>query len=170
MILVNRFKVFVNLLNTILSNLGFCFFLFLYYLLVYFLILRTSYNYNLINLLVLAISLILPLYLSLFFNRLSLSINEFFASLIPSGTPLWIAFFVGLAETISYVVRPFVLIIRPFLNITIGSYAVVGTSSLFVNGSKIVSLLLICLFFYEIFVAIVHWFIVVNILGFSIDH
>nr|YP_010015779.1 ATP synthase F0 subunit 6 [Thaparocleidus asoti]QOI72776.1 ATP synthase F0 subunit 6 [Thaparocleidus asoti] len=166
----SRLNFYIGNVNKILSSLGYLFFIFLYGLLVYFLILRTSYIYSLINLLSLTVFFVFPLYLSLFFNRISNNVNEFFSSLIPSGTPLWISFFVGLAETISYFVRPFVLIIRPFLNITIGSYAVVGASSIFVSSNKIIFVLLVFLFFYEIFVAIVHWFIVINILGFTVDH
>ncbi len=60
-----------------------------------------------------------------------------------------------LAETLRYLVRPVVLMIRPFVNLTMGSlggYVLGGM----VFGSIWVSLFLFFLFFYEIFVAVVH--------------
>lgn len=63
-----------------------------------------------------------PLFLSLFLGRLlDRGLFEFFSGFVPPGTPLWIAPFVCLAETLSYVVRPIVLMIRPFVKLTIGS-------------------------------------------------
>lgn len=62
-----------------------------------------------------------------------------------------------------------VLMIRPFLNISIGAIGGASLGGMFMSKS-IVILILLFVFFYEVFVAMVHWFIVVNILDFSIDH
>lgn len=65
---------------------------------------------------------IFPLFLALFVSRLlDGDIDVFFRGFIPLGTPLWIAPFVCLAETLSYLVRPIVLMIRPFVNLSIGA-------------------------------------------------
>lgn len=74
-----------------------------------------------------------------------------------------------LAETLSYLVRPVVLMIRPFVNLTIGSLGGYAIGSMCFSVSWAI-LFLGFLFFYEIFVAVVHWFIVCNILSFSEDH
>nr|AYH51407.1 ATP synthase F0 subunit 6 [Posthodiplostomum centrarchi] len=117
-------------------------------------------------------SIIFPLFVSLFYSRLVQFSREFFASFVPSGTPLWIAWFVCLAETISYVVRPVVLVFRPFLNLMIGYYGMSAVASAVLFGGFFFCLLLIlvCVFFYEIFVTLVHWFIVCSILDHSVSH
>nr|YP_003735122.1 ATP synthase F0 subunit 6 [Benedenia seriolae]ADI24686.1 ATP synthase F0 subunit 6 [Benedenia seriolae] len=134
-----------------------------------FLCLRVPYIYNTLDFIGFVFIIIFPLFITIFFNRIFSGLNTFFSSLLPPGTPLGIAPFVCLAETISYLVRPAVLNLRPFLNITIGSLAGASIGSM-VMGSYLILLFLLLLFFYEIFVALVHWFIVVNILGFSINH
>nr|BBJ70606.1 ATP synthase F0 subunit 6 [Benedenia seriolae]BBJ70642.1 ATP synthase F0 subunit 6 [Benedenia seriolae]BBJ70713.1 ATP synthase F0 subunit 6 [Benedenia seriolae]BBJ70725.1 ATP synthase F0 subunit 6 [Benedenia seriolae] len=134
-----------------------------------FLFLRVPYLYNVLDFVGLVIIIIFPLFLTIFFNRIFSGLNLFFSSLLPPGTPLGIAPCVCLAETISYIVRPAVLNLRPFLNITIGSLAGASIGGM-VMGNNLLLLFLILLFFYEVFVALVHWFIVVNILGFSINH
>nr|YP_010505935.1 ATP synthase F0 subunit 6 [Paragonimus skrjabini miyazakii]UXE35007.1 ATP synthase F0 subunit 6 [Paragonimus skrjabini miyazakii] len=111
-----------------------------------------------------------PLFLALFFSRLfDGSVISFFSSFVPEGTPLWIAPFVCMAETLSYLVRPVVLMIRPFVNLSMGASGgyVLGLLSF---RFEWVAFFLLFLFFYEVFVAIVHWFIVCNILSFSEDH
>nr|NP_114377.1 ATP synthase F0 subunit 6 [Hymenolepis diminuta]AAK51337.1 ATP synthase subunit 6 [Hymenolepis diminuta] len=108
-------------------------------------------------------------FMSLFFSRLFNSMNEFFSSFVPVGTPLYICSLVCLAETISYIIRPIVLILRPFINISLGCMGVVAMSNLCFS-SWVWFLVLFILFFYEVFVAIVHWYIVTSILSFSIDH
>nr|AFD18241.1 ATPase subunit 6 [Pseudorhabdosynochus yangjiangensis] len=158
-----------NLRNILLNKENNIFNFIIFFILITFLLLRVPFIYNSINFFNYAYFVIFPLFMSLFFIRIEGGVVEFFASLIPAGTPLWIAPLVGVAETISYIVRPFVLIIRPFLNITIGSVGGAALGSLFFN-SKFVLIFLCFLFFYEIFVAVVHWFIVVNILLFSKDH
>lgn len=105
----------------------------------------------------------------LFLCRLLNGYLGFISSFIPVGTPLWICPLVCLAETISYFIRPLVLMLRPFINIGLGcvGMAVIGGFSI-VNYWVLIAMIVI--FFYELFVATVHWFIVSSILSFSIDH
>uniref|UniRef100_A0AAU7N3P3 ATP synthase F0 subunit 6 n=1 Tax=Dollfustrema vaneyi TaxID=438518 RepID=A0AAU7N3P3_9TREM len=146
----------------------YCFMVFL--MLCVFVVLRVPYLYGLGGFLVFLVGFISPLYLSFFLSRLScFGVSFFLSSFVPVGSPLWIAPFVALAETISYIVRPVVLLIRPFLNISIGAIGGGVLGSLFFQSWG-VSFFLFVLFFYEIFVALVHWFIVCNILSFSSDH
>nr|WCH58145.1 ATP synthase F0 subunit 6 [Holostephanus sp. FJ-2023] len=114
--------------------------------------------------------MILPLFLGMMFSRLNGGVSLFFSSFIPVGTPLWIAPFVCLAETISYIVRPIVLVIRPFINLSIGAMAGMTLGLLCWSMNWFVFIGLLILFFYEIFVALVHWYIVCSILAFSADH
>nr|YP_002122304.1 ATP synthase F0 subunit 6 [Opisthorchis felineus]ACF93437.1 ATP synthase subunit 6 [Opisthorchis felineus] len=135
-----------------------------------FLSLRLPYVYGMGGFVLFIFFIVCPLFSSLFLSRvLGGGLSGFFSCFIPLGTPLWIAPFVCLAETLSYVVRPVVLMMRPFVNLSagaLGGYAL-GVLSLF---NSWVVLFLILLFFYEIFVAVVHWFIVYSILSFSEDH
>nr|YP_010286152.1 ATP synthase F0 subunit 6 [Hydatigera sp. XHPW10]UKS07990.1 ATP synthase F0 subunit 6 [Hydatigera sp. XHPW10] len=108
-------------------------------------------------------------FISLCLTRLLGDVNTFFASFVPLGTPLFICPLVCIAELISYVIRPFVLILRPFINISLGCFGAVFVGGL-VNINWWWFIVLIALFFYEVFVALVHWFIVLSILLFSEDH
>nr|YP_009467181.1 ATP synthase F0 subunit 6 [Artyfechinostomum sufrartyfex]YP_010461007.1 ATP synthase F0 subunit 6 [Artyfechinostomum malayanum]APX55330.1 ATP synthase F0 subunit 6 [Artyfechinostomum sufrartyfex]ARH10829.1 ATP synthase F0 subunit 6 [Artyfechinostomum sufrartyfex]UUF68160.1 ATP synthase F0 subunit 6 [Artyfechinostomum malayanum] len=136
-----------------------------------FLLLRVPYIYGMSGFGLFIIISIFPLFLSLFISRIvDNGPASFFSGFVPPGTPLWIAPFVCLAETLSYIVRPIVLMIRPFVNLTIGALGGVAIASLgFKFGVWIIGFLFL-LFFYEVFVALVHWFIVCNILSFSEDH
>lgn len=134
-----------------------------------FLSLRLPYIFGLLGFGLYLFFYIFPVFISLFLRRIVRKPGLFFSSFVPLGTPLWIAPFVCLAETLSYLVRPVVLLIRPFVKLSMGSlggYVLGGMcfSSIYVLG------FLVVLFFYEIFVAVVHWFIVCNILSFSEDH
>nr|YP_009734331.1 ATP synthase subunit 6 [Echinostoma revolutum]QIJ97883.1 ATP synthase subunit 6 [Echinostoma revolutum] len=136
-----------------------------------FLFLRIPYIYGMSGFGLFIVFVIFPLFLSLFISRLvDGGPASFFSGFVPPGTPLWIAPFVCLAETLSYIVRPVVLMIRPFVNLTIGALGGAALGALgFKFGVWVVSFLFL-LFFYEVFVALVHWFIVCNILSFSEDH
>nr|YP_009138982.1 ATP synthase F0 subunit 6 [Clinostomum complanatum]AJR28000.1 ATP synthase F0 subunit 6 [Clinostomum complanatum] len=112
---------------------------------------------------------ILPLFLSLFLVR-GCNVMLFLSSFIPLGTPLWIAPFVCLAETISYVVRPVVLMIRPFLNLSIGAFGGAAIGGMCISLSYWLLVFVVILFLYNVFVALVHWFIISEILSFSVDH
>nr|YP_009867149.1 ATP synthase F0 subunit 6 [Diplostomum ardeae]QKG04349.1 ATP synthase F0 subunit 6 [Diplostomum ardeae] len=135
-----------------------------------FLFLRIPYLFGIGGFFLFLVIFIFPLFLALMGYRLCTNFCSFFSSFVPVGTPLWIAPFVCLAETISYVVRPFVLLIRPFLNLSIGALGGASLGFMSLKFGSLVVLLLLVLFFYEIFVALVHWFIVCNILSFSVDH
>nr|UDU84921.1 ATP synthase F0 subunit 6 [Glypthelmins quieta] len=167
----SRFLVFYNYILSLVTG-GFgdkVYFKIVFFLFVCFLLLRIPYLYGLMGFGVYLFFVIFPLFLSLFFARVGLSLSEFFSSFVPSGTPLWIAPFVCLAETLSYLVRPVVLLIRPFVNLTIGSLGGLVLGGMCLSSSWVIFALML-LFFYEVFVAAVHWFIVCNILSFSEDH
>nr|QXU59709.1 ATP synthase F0 subunit 6 [Bothridium pithonis] len=108
-------------------------------------------------------------FISMFLMRLFESPNNFFSSFVPIGTPIYICPLVCCAETVSYIIRPFVLIFRPFINISLGCFGAVAVGNFCLFGGLWVVVLFI-IFFYEVFVALVHWFIVTSILDFSIDH
>lgn len=94
----------------------------LFFLLFCFLSLRMPYIYGLKGFGLFLFFMVAPLFLSLFLCRLvDVGVSDFFSSLVPPSTPLWIAPFVCLAETLSYIVRPVVLLIRPFVNLSIGA-------------------------------------------------
>nr|YP_010121351.1 ATP synthase F0 subunit 6 [Scutogyrus longicornis]QRC77980.1 ATP synthase F0 subunit 6 [Scutogyrus longicornis] len=166
---LNRFSAFFGFVSSLCSYLGAFYYLACFTLLCLFLLLRIPFIYGGLGFAFLVVFFIFPSYVSLFIGRVEDGISLFLSSLVPSGTPLWIAPFVGLAETISYIVRPAVLMIRPFLNITIGALGASSLAGMTMSNCGLV-VFLIFVFFYEVFVAIVHWFIVVNILGFSEDH
>nr|YP_009829431.1 ATP synthase F0 subunit 6 [Enterogyrus malmbergi]QJD07093.1 ATP synthase F0 subunit 6 [Enterogyrus malmbergi] len=169
MLSLSRSSLFSYNVVGLLSRIGNMYVVHMMGILLVFLLLRVPYLYGMLGFVGFIYVSIFPVFLSLFCNRIEGGVDEFFSSLLPPGTPLWIAPFVGLAETISYIVRPVVLMVRPFLNITIGAFGAVALGGMFISN-YFVGLFLLILFFYEIFVAMVHWFIVVNILGFSIDH
>lgn len=134
-----------------------------------FLFYRVPYCYSPYLFAVLLVIVVFGLFLVLFISRVVDSIDEFFSRFIPVGTPFYICPLVCLAESISYMIRPIVLILRPFINIRLGCVGSVTIGFLsFLHWSWVVCLLFI--FLYELFVAIVHWYIVVRILSFSIDH
>nr|YP_010461151.1 ATP synthase F0 subunit 6 [Carassotrema koreanum]UUF92000.1 ATP synthase subunit 6 [Carassotrema koreanum] len=135
-----------------------------------FLGLRLPYLFGLVWFGLFILSFVFPLFLSLFFSRVfDKGPYSFFSGLLPVGTPLWIAPFVCLVEGLSYIVRPFVLMLRPFVNLSMGAFGGHALGSLFFS-SGVFLILLFVFFFYEIFVAVVHWFIVCNILSFSEEH
>lgn len=74
---------------------------------------------------------------------------------MPVGTPLYICPLVCIAETISYIIRPLVLILRPFINISLGCLGAVSVCKLCFTSFMWIFVLLV-LFFYEVFVAVVH--------------
>nr|UFQ88362.1 ATP synthase F0 subunit 6 [Rhinebothrium megacanthophallus] len=115
------------------------------------------------------VTIVFSSFCALFLRRVSANYQEFFSGFVPVGTPLYICPLVCLAETISYLIRPFVLVFRPFINVSLGCFGAVALSG-FCFSSWVWTVLLILVFFYEVFVALVHWFIVSNILAFSVDH
>nr|UFQ89154.1 ATP synthase F0 subunit 6 [Anindobothrium lisae] len=134
-----------------------------------FIMYRFPYCYSPLLFVVFLVCVVLGCFGALCFRRLLLGSVSFFSSFIPVGTPLYICPLVCLAETISYVIRPFVLIFRPFINISLGCFGAVALGNFcFCGWAWFVVLGVV--FFYEVFVALVHWFIVANILSFSVDH
>lgn len=138
--------------------------------LIVFLFTRVPYFYGLGGFGLFLFGWVSPLFLTLFFSRLRFNgLSSFFSHFVPAGTPLWISPVVALAETVRYIVRPFVLLLRPLLNISIGSFGGLALGYICMNRMLCVFFLLV-LFFYEIFVAVVHWFIVRRILSFRENH
>nr|QXU59565.1 ATP synthase F0 subunit 6 [Didymobothrium rudolphii] len=138
-------------------------------LLVIFLFYRFPYLFTPFIFSVLLVCVLFSGFVSLFLGRVVSNPQTFFSSMLPIGTPLYIGVLVVLAETISYIIRPTVLIFRPFINISLGCLGAAAVGN-FCIISPLWFLALGVLFFYEVFVALVHWFIVSNILSFSVDH
>nr|YP_010853273.1 ATP synthase F0 subunit 6 [Metorchis bilis]WGM81692.1 ATP synthase F0 subunit 6 [Metorchis bilis] len=166
--LFSVFDYFSSVFSAGLSH--FCYRLFLFILFLGFLGLRLPYTYGMGGFALFIFFIVFPLFSGLFFSRvLDGGLSNFFSCFVPSGTPMWIAPFVCLAETLSYIVRPAVLMLRPFVNLSAGALGGYALGVLSFSGYWVV-LFLVFLFFYEIFVAVVHWFIVYSILSFSEDH
>lgn len=122
-----------------------------------FLVLRVPYIYGMMGFGLFLILVIAPLFLALPLGQIFwFGPSSFFSGFVPVGTPLWIAPFICLAETLSYLIRPVVLMIRPFVKLTIGSLGGVALGSLCFRIRWWVLLFLFILFFYEVFVALVH--------------
>nr|QXU59685.1 ATP synthase F0 subunit 6 [Cephalochlamys namaquensis] len=138
-------------------------------LLVVFVYYRFPYVYGAYSFIVILFCYLFSGFVSLFLMRLFKSPNIFFSGFVPIGTPLYICPLVCCAETISYFIRPLVLIIRPFINISLGCFGGIALGG-FCLGSYWWIIALTLLFFYEVFVALVHWFIVTSIMSFSVDH
>nr|AMH40835.1 ATPase subunit 6 [Rodentolepis nana] len=169
----NVFSNFNSLCSIIYKNLIFTFFYYYLLILVSVLLLFISYRipycYSPYLFYIFLIIFVFSMFISLFSCRLFSNFNTFFSGFIPVGTPIYICPLVCLAETISFVIRPIVLILRPFINISLGCVGTVAICNLCFNNVLLISVIFI-LFFYEVFVAIVHWYIVTSILSFSIDH
>lgn len=84
-----------------------------------------------------------------------MSPSEFFSGFVPIGTPIFICPLVCIAETVRFFIRPFVLVIRPFVNISLGCFGAVALSRLCFTKSVLLFFLAL-VFFYEVFVALVH--------------
>lgn len=161
--------IFSCLYNYIICVFSYYYLLILSCVFLLFLSYRLPYCYSPFLFSVFLVVVVFSSFMSLFFSRLLLKINAFFAGFIPVGTPAYICPLVCLAESISYIIRPLVLILRPFINITLGCLGAVALSNLCFS-SFVWFIVLVILFFYEVFVAVVHWYIVTSILSFSIDH
>nr|UFQ89226.1 ATP synthase F0 subunit 6 [Anindobothrium anacolum]UFQ89238.1 ATP synthase F0 subunit 6 [Anindobothrium anacolum] len=130
---------------------------------------RFPYCYSPLLFIVFLLCVVFSGFVALCSRRLLLDSIEFFSGFVPVGTPLYICPLVCIAETISYIIRPFVLVFRPFINISLGCFGAVALGN-FCFSSWAWFIILGFVFFYEVFVALVHWFIVANILSFSVDH
>nr|UTE83535.1 ATP synthase F0 subunit 6 [Raillietina sp. HL-2022] len=155
--------------NNFVSSFPYCYLCAMLSTLGLFILYRVPYCYSPFLFSVFLVSVVFSAFVVLFLSRVMLSINSFFSTFVPVGTPMYICPLVCLAESISYIIRPLVLILRPFINISLGCMGAVALGNLcFVN--TIWFMILFILFFYEVFVAIVHWYIVISILDFSVDH
>nr|BAC98841.1 ATPase subunit 6 [Taenia saginata] len=160
MILINKF-VLGDVIYYYFGVLGWVLFLFLCY--------RLPYCYSPFLFAVILVSVVFSCFISFFLSRVFDNVNLFFSSFIPVGTPIYICPLVCIAELISYIIRPVVLILRPFINISLGCFGAVALGNLsLISGWWCI--VVFFLFFYEVFVALVHWFIVTSILAFSVDH
>nr|WHM52337.1 ATPase subunit 6 [Echinococcus canadensis]WHM52349.1 ATPase subunit 6 [Echinococcus canadensis]WHM52361.1 ATPase subunit 6 [Echinococcus canadensis]WHM52373.1 ATPase subunit 6 [Echinococcus canadensis]WHM52385.1 ATPase subunit 6 [Echinococcus canadensis] len=170
MIVVNDFGSLIGRIYvSVLSGASYYYFVLLMLVLVLFLVYRLPYCYSFYLFFVFLFGVVFVMFVSLFMCRVFSNVNSFFASFVPLGTPLYICFIVCVAESISYMIRPIVLILRPFINISLGCFGDVALGNLcFVSCWWV--LILVLLFFYEVFVALIHWFIVSSILDFSVDH
>nr|YP_007890974.1 ATP synthase F0 subunit 6 [Taenia laticollis]BAN15634.1 ATP synthase subunit 6 [Taenia laticollis] len=164
------FGSFISLINhKILDSVSWYYFMMVNCVLLLFLFYRLPYCYSPYLFWVFLVVVVFTGFISLFLGRLCSDVNVFFSTFIPVGTPIYICPLVCLAELISYIIRPIVLILRPFINISLGCFGAIALGSLsFLNGWWCI--LLVLLFFYEVFVALVHWYIVTCILSFSVDH
>lgn len=135
-----------------------------------FLILRCPYIFGLVGFGYFLVVVIFSLFLGIIAVRVFRGgIDGFVADFIPSGTPLIIAPFVCCVERLRFFVRPFVLIIRPFLKLSAGRMMLLAAGGLCMEFSFFIFPLIIFLFLYEIFVCVVHWYIVCRILSFSLE-
>nr|QXU59721.1 ATP synthase F0 subunit 6 [Adenocephalus pacificus] len=130
---------------------------------------RFPYTYSPFFFAVILMCYVFFCFVSLLLTRLTDSPREFFSGFVPVGTPLYICPLVCCAETISYIIRPFVMIFRPFINLSLGCFGAVAVGGFCVSNWWWL-IILSLVFFYEVFVALVHWYIVTSILSFSVDH
>lgn len=141
----------------VLTGLGRRVYLFvLFVLLGCFFSLRLPYVFGVMGFGVLVFYFILPIFFALFLCRLRY-FYDFSASFVPEGSPQKMAFFVRFAELISYIIRPLVLILRPFVKLSLGCLVSHELWSSLAGGSGFYMLFLgLLLFFYEVFVTLVH--------------
>lgn len=157
------------LYNYIITGLSHYYLWWLVSVLLLFLAYRIPYCYRPFWFSMFLIVVVFRLFLSLFFQRLCDNVKLFFRKFLPIGTPAYICPLVCIAERVRFIIRPVVLILRPFINIRLGCYGAVALCKLCLT-SWLWLIMLFVLFFYEVFVAIVHWYIVTRILLFSVDH
>nr|YP_009517328.1 ATP synthase F0 subunit 6 [Digramma interrupta]AXO78679.1 ATP synthase F0 subunit 6 [Digramma interrupta] len=130
---------------------------------------RFPYVYSPFFFVIILASYVFFCFVSLLLTRLCVSPRNFFNNFVPVGTPLYICPLVCCAETVSYIIRPFIMIFRPFINLSLGCFGAVALGQFCViNWWWLVVLAVV--FFYEVFVALVHWYIVTSILSFSVNH
>nr|YP_001218760.1 ATP synthase F0 subunit 6 [Echinococcus oligarthrus]AAL55465.1 ATPase subunit 6 [Echinococcus oligarthrus]BAF56514.1 ATPase subunit 6 [Echinococcus oligarthrus] len=170
MFIVNDFGSLIGRIYVLLFNaVSYYYFVLLMLVLTWFLIYRLPYCYSFYLFCVFLLCVVFAMFMSLFLCRVFESVDVFFAGFVPLGTPIYICFLVCVAESISYVIRPVVLVLRPFINISLGCFGAVALGNLcFISYWWV--FVLVVLFFYEVFVALIHWYIVSSILDFSIDH
>lgn len=115
-------SVFSLIYTSIINIYSYFYFLPLLLLFSTFLIYRFPYLYSPYIFFALLVMVLFGMFISMFLFRLFTKPKEFFSSLLPAGTPMYIGPLVVMAETISYVIRPVVLIFRPYINIRLGCF------------------------------------------------
>lgn len=167
--LKNYNSVFSFLYKNILNIFSYYYLLILSIVFTLFLLYRLPYCYSPFIFSTFLVLMVFSRFCRLFCARIFDKFKVFFSSFIPVGTPIYICPLVCLAETVRYIIRPIVLILRPFINISLGCIGAVAICKLCFSSAYWI-IILILLFFYEVFVAVVHWYIVTSILSFSVDH
>nr|UFQ88614.1 ATP synthase F0 subunit 6 [Rhinebothrium sp. 1]UFQ88650.1 ATP synthase F0 subunit 6 [Rhinebothrium sp. 1]UFQ88674.1 ATP synthase F0 subunit 6 [Rhinebothrium sp. 1]UFQ88686.1 ATP synthase F0 subunit 6 [Rhinebothrium sp. 1]UFQ88698.1 ATP synthase F0 subunit 6 [Rhinebothrium sp. 1] len=162
-------SVFRQLYTQVVQHFSFYYLLIMCLVLGLFMAYRFPYCYSPYLFICILCVMVFSCFMALFLRRMVTDYSLFFSGFVPVGTPLYICPLVCLAETVSYIIRPFVLVFRPFINVSLGCFGAVALSN-FCLSSYLWLSVLVFIFFYEVFVALVHWFIVTNILDFSIDH
>lgn len=104
------------------------------------------------------LTLALPLWFSFIIFSLKNSTQNFFAHLVPSGTPIALSHFMVIIETIRQLIRPITLSVRLAANITAGHILIILMSNtiFFINP---VRLTLIILFLLELAVAFIQSYV-----------
>lgn len=139
---------------------------FLVFMLLCFFSVRVPYLFGFPGLFGFLIFWILPLVLALILTRVLSDFLGLISSFVPSGTPGFTVSFVCWLETIRFIIRFLVLFLRPFVNLGAGVMIMFRLSYSSLGLVWPVSIMF-GVFFYECFIAMVHWYIVCNILSFS---
>nr|QIX04641.1 ATP synthase F0 subunit 6 [Brachydistomum sp. PakPr2] len=105
-------------------------------------------------------------FVSLVFSRLG-RWDLFLTSLLPCGTPLWIAPAIFYIELVSFLVRPLVLVLRPIVNLAFGCFGTIISFHCVLGFHEFGVPLVFFLLVYETILLMVHWFIVHQILLFT---
>lgn len=95
---------------------------------------RVPYVYRPLFFCTFLVCVVFSCFTAMFIWRISADIKLFFSGFVPVGTPLYICPLVCLAESISYIIRPFVLIFRPFIKISLGCVGAVALSKFCFSG------------------------------------
>ena len=126
MVFGNYSRLVSLLYNRVLCTFSYYYLVIMGGILVLFLRYRFPYSYSPFFFVVILCCYVFFCFVSLFLARLVSNPREFFRSFIPVGTPMYICPLVCCAETISYIIRPFVLIFRPFINLSLGCFGAVA--------------------------------------------
>lgn len=104
------------------------------------------------------LALALPIWIIFILFSLKNSTQNFFAHLVPRGTPIALSHFIVIIETISQIIRPITLSIRLAANITAGHILIILISKtiFFLN---IIRLTLLLLFLLELAVAFIQRYV-----------
>nr|YP_009938508.1 ATP synthase F0 subunit 6 [Prosthogonimus cuneatus]QNU39792.1 ATP synthase F0 subunit 6 [Prosthogonimus cuneatus] len=144
------------------------------FVLLWFIFVRVPFVFDLFDFFLFVLVFVFSLHISAMVSRLEFSVSLFLSSFVPSGVSSFFGLFLCVVETISYLIRPFVLVFRPFLNFVIGGvvgHSLFGSFCYWYRGSfgvfyylDILYLLglvgLLFFLFYEWCVSVVQWYII----------